>query len=68
MAIVFKTIIHAVTINSMFYECSAVHLHSNALQVILVHGAAVPTSFHKANVKLLQYTPVLLFSLKLLYT
>ena len=24
----------SVTINSMFYECSAVHLHSNALQVI----------------------------------
>ena len=25
-----------VTINSMFNECSAVHLHSNALQVIRV--------------------------------
>ena len=34
-----------VTINSMFYECSAVHLHSNALQVIRVRGAAAPTSF-----------------------
>ena len=35
----------SVTINSMFYECSAVHLHSNALQVIRVRGAAAPTSF-----------------------
>ena len=34
-----------VTINSMFNECSAVHLHPNALQVIQVHGAATPTSF-----------------------
>ena len=34
-----------VTINSMFNECSAVHLHSNALQVIRVRGAAAPTSF-----------------------
>ena len=31
----------SVTINSMFYECSAVHLHSNALQVIRVRGALV---------------------------
>ena len=35
----------SVTINSMFYECSAVHLHSNALQVIRVRRAAAPTSF-----------------------
>ena len=28
-----------VTINSMFNECSAVHFHSNALQVIRVRGA-----------------------------
>ena len=34
-----------VTINSMFNECSAVHLHSNALQVIRVRGAVAPTSF-----------------------
>ena len=34
-----------VTINSMFYECSAVHLPFNALQVIRVRGAAAPTSF-----------------------
>ena len=34
-----------VTINSMFNECSAVHLHSNALQVIRVHGAVAPMSF-----------------------
>ena len=34
-----------VTINSMFKECSAVHLPSNALQVIRVRGAAAPTSF-----------------------
>ena len=36
---------HPVTINSMFNDCSAVHLHSNALQVIRVRGAAAPTSF-----------------------
>ena len=36
---------HPVTLNCMFNECSAVHLHSNALQVIQVCGAAVPTSF-----------------------
>ena len=34
-----------VTINSMFNEHSAVHLHSNPLQVIQVHGAAAPISF-----------------------
>ena len=34
-----------VTINSMFNECSAVHLPFNALQVIRVRGAAAPTSF-----------------------
>ena len=34
-----------VTINSMLNECSAVHLHFNALQVIQVCGAAAPTSF-----------------------
>ena len=35
-----------VTINSMFNECSAVHLHSNALQVIRVRGAAAPRVFN----------------------
>ena len=35
-----------VTINSMFNECSAVYLHSNALQVIRVCGAAAPRVFN----------------------
>ena len=34
-----------VTINIMFNECSAVHLHLNALKVIPTCGAATPTSF-----------------------
>ena len=34
-----------VTINSMFNECSAVHLHSNALQVIRACGAATRIIF-----------------------
>ena len=38
-----------VTINSMFYECSAVHLPLNALQVIRVCGAAAPASFFNSN-------------------
>ena len=54
MGIVLKTIAEygnsfqnnrPVAINSMFNECSAVHLHSNALQVIRVRGVAAPTSF-----------------------
>ena len=45
-----------VTINSMFNECSAVHLHSNALQVIRVRGAAAPTSFNSNYLFSLKFT------------
>ena len=36
---------HTVTLNTMFNECSARHLHLNDLQVIQVRGVAAPTSF-----------------------